>query len=159
MIASITLPTHSYILIRTSVYTPISTTIHTPRRPLSMKLRAHAPISHSVNPQLKHQPRTLTPHIQCKIQIIKLNPLCRRQPRKQTLRHSIQIRSKCANINQAFLERIRRYVCVTGDEVVFDDQGLTGSEVACVVKGYWVGFGDLCALCWWVLLVSGRIRV
>jgi hypothetical protein len=112
-----------------------------------MELRTNPSIPHAIHLQFKHQPRTLTPHIQREIQIIKLDALCRRQPRKQTLGHRIQIRRKCANVDETFLEGVGRHVGVASDEIVFYNEGLTGSEVARVVEGYGSVFGDLRALC------------
>lgn len=108
--------------------------------PSSMKLGLHPPIPHSIHPQLKHQPRTLNPHIERKIQIIKLDPFRRRQPREQALGHGVQIRSRCAHVDETLAERVGRCVGVAGDEVVFYDEGLRGAEVARVVEGYGVGF-------------------
>jgi hypothetical protein len=101
-----------------------------------MKLRLHTPIPHAIHLEFKHQPRTRYPHIEREIQIIKLHTLGRRQSRKQALGHAIQIRSKRAHIDKALAERIGRALGVACNEVVFDDEGLAGAEVAGVVEGY-----------------------
>lgn len=105
-----------------------------------MELRTNSPIPHPINLKLKHQPRTLNLHIQRKVQVVKLHALGRRQAREQTLRYGVQICSECADVDQSFYVRIWGGVRVAGYEVVFDDQGLTGPEVARVVEGYGVGF-------------------
>lgn len=99
-----------------------------------MKLRTNPPILHAIHPKLKHQPRTLNPHIQRKIQIIKLHTLTRRQPRKQALRHRIQVRRKRAHRNQPLPIAIRRDLGIACDEVVFHDERLPRAEVARVVE-------------------------
>ena len=101
-----------------------------------MKLRTNTPIPHPINLQLEHQPRTLTSHIQRKIQVIKLHPLRRRQSREQALRHRVQVRGQCADIDKTLLKGVGRRVRVAGYEVVFYDEGLAGPEVARVVERY-----------------------
>jgi len=101
-----------------------------------MEFCTNPPIPHPIHLQLKHQPRTLNPHIQREIQIIKLHSLRCRQPREQTLRHRIKIRSKRANRYEPLAIGVRCGFEVAGDEVIFDDEGLAGPEVACVVEGY-----------------------
>lgn len=102
----------------------------------SVEFGLDTPIPHPIHPKLKHQPRTLNPHIQRKIQIVKLHALRRRQSRKQAHRHSIQIGRKRAHIDQSLAERVGCSFGVACDEVVFDNERLTGSEVARVVEGY-----------------------
>lgn len=101
-----------------------------------MKFRADGPIPNPINLELKDQPRTLNPHIQRKIQVIKLHALRRREPGKEAFRHGVQIRRQRAHIDEVLLVRLRGYVGVARDEVILDDEGLAGAEVACVVEGY-----------------------
>ena len=56
-----------------------------------MKLRLNPSISHSIHLQLKAQSRTLNSHLQCKVQVIKLNAPRGRQPREQTPGDSVEI--------------------------------------------------------------------
>lgn len=95
----------------------------------------HTPILDPINPQLKNQPRTLNLHMQLEIQIIKLHPLGSRQPREQTLRHGIDIRRQRADFDELGAEGLGRRVGLAGDELVFDDEGLGGPEIARVVEG------------------------
>jgi hypothetical protein len=113
-----------------------------------MKLRTNNPIPNPIDLELKHQPRTVNPHIEGKIQIVKLHALGRRQPCKQGFRHAVQVGGEGAHVDEALAVRVGRDVGVAGDEVVFDDEGLAGPEVARVVEGYGLRFGDLCALEW-----------
>lgn len=112
----------------------------------SMKLRMHPPIPDPIDAQLKHQARTLNPHIEREIQIIKLDALCRRQPREQTLGHSVQVGSKRAHVDKPLAKRIRCHFGVAGYQVVFDGERLARPEIPRVVEGYRGGFGDLRAL-------------
>jgi hypothetical protein len=102
----------------------------------SVKLRLHTPVLNSIHPQLKHQASTLYPHIQREIQIVKLHALRCRQPGEEALRHRIKIRRKRTDIHEALAEGVWCGFRVAGNEVVFDDEGLTGAEVPCVVEGY-----------------------
>jgi hypothetical protein len=99
-----------------------------------MKLRLHTPISNLINLEFKHKPRTRNPHIERKVQIIKLDPLRCRQPREQPLRHRVQIRRQRAHVDESLAEGIRCGFDVTCDQVVLDNEGLAGSEVARVVE-------------------------
>lgn len=87
-----------------------------------MELRLHNPISYTLHSKLKDQSRTLHTHIQRKVQIVKLNALARRQSRKQTPRHSAQIRLQRANLNEALVIRIRGLVVRARYEIVFDNE-------------------------------------
>jgi hypothetical protein len=102
----------------------------------SVKLRLHTPIFHSVHPQLKHQASTLYPHIQRKIQIVKLHTLRRCQAGKQAFRHSVEVRRQRTDVHEALTKGVRGGFGIAGNEVVFDNEGLAGAEVPRVVKGY-----------------------
>jgi hypothetical protein len=101
-----------------------------------MKLCTNGSIPYSINLQLKHQSRALDLHIQREIQVIELNPLRRRQSRKQALRHGIQIRSQRAHVDQPLAVRVWGDFGVARNKVVFNNEALTWPEVARVVKGY-----------------------
>lgn len=100
-----------------------------------MKLRNHTPIPHPIDLQHKPEPGTAHHHLKRKIQIIKLHPPRRRQPREQTLRHRPQIRRQRAHVDE--VARVGRggRVGLARDKVVGHDEGLTGPEVARVVEG------------------------
>jgi len=102
-----------------------------------MKFRLHTPIPHTIDAQLKHQSRTLYPHIEREIQIVKLDTLRCRQAREQALRHRVEVRGKCTHIDESLAEGVWCGFGVAGNEVVFDDEGLAGAEVACIVERYW----------------------
>jgi hypothetical protein len=72
--------------------------------------------------------------MQLKVQIIEFNPLRRRQARKQTLRHTVQIRRQRADVDQLFGKSIGGEIEIASDEFVFDDERLIGPEVARVVE-------------------------
>jgi hypothetical protein len=95
-----------------------------------------SPIPYPIHLQLKHQSRTLNPHIQGKVQIIEFDALGRCQPSKQALRNRVQVCSKRAHVNEALAEGVGRGVSVARNEVVFDDERLAGPKVACIVEGY-----------------------
>jgi len=123
-------------------YKPLTTFLphtlsHTPQEPYHLvKLCTHTPVSHTIDLELKHQSCTLTPHIQGKVQVVKLDTFCCRESSEQALRHSIEVCSQRADINKAFFERFGGRVCVAGNKIVFYDKGLPRAEVACVVEGY-----------------------
>ena len=102
-----------------------------------MKFRLHTPIPHTIDAQLKHQSRTLYPHIEREIQIVKLDTLRCRQAREQALRHRVEVRGKCTHIDESLAEGVWCGFGIAGNEVVFDDERLAGAEVARVVEGYW----------------------
>lgn len=133
----------------------MSTYYTTPLTIPLMKLCLNTPIPHPLDLEFKHQPCTLTPHVECKIQIIKLDTLCRFQAGKQAFRHGIQVGGECANVDEILGKRVRGNVSVAGNEVVFYDERLPGPEVACVVERYGTGFGYLGALN--LVSVSGLI--
>lgn len=120
-----------------------------------MKLCFNTPIPYPIDLEFKNQPCTLTPHVKGKIQIIKLNPLCRFQAGKQAFRHGIQVGGECANVDKILGKRVRGNISVAGNEVVFYNERLTGAEVACIVKRYGTGFGYLGAL--QLVSVSGLV--
>ena len=99
-----------------------------------MKFCTDTPILDPIHPKLKHQARTLNPHIERKIQIIKLDALRRRQPREERLGHGVEVRSERAHVDEAFSEGVRRNIHIAGNQIVFDDKRLTGPEIACVVE-------------------------
>lgn len=113
---------------------------------LSMKLCTNTAIPDPVNLELKYQSRTFTPHVKSKVQIIKLYTLGRRQPSEKAFGNGIQVCGQSANINESFGKRIRCDVGVASDKIVFYDERLARTEIACVVERYWAGFRDLCAL-------------
>lgn len=101
---------------------------------VSMELGLHAPIPHPVHPELKHQACALNPHVQRKVQIIKLDAFGRCQPRKQTPWHAVQIRRKCAHVDQTLAIRVGRCVHIAGDQVVLDNERLARPKIARVVE-------------------------
>lgn len=111
-----------------------------------LEIRLHAPILDPIHPELKHQVRALDLHMQFEIQIIELNPLCRREPREERLRHGIEIRRQCADVDEILAEGIGRGVFIAADEVVLDDERLTRPEVARVVERDGCFGGEGCAL-------------
>ncbi len=111
-----------------------------------MKVRRDLSISHAVNSQLEHEPSTVYDHVQREIQVVELDALGRRQLREQAFGNSVQVRSQRAYGYQALFKGIGRLVRIARDEVILDDEGLPGAEVARVVEGNGGAFGDLLAL-------------
>lgn len=101
---------------------------------LLMKLRFNPSVSHPVNLQLKAQSRTLDPHLQREVQIIKLNASRSRQSRKQTPGDSVKICRKSTHVFQVSGVCCGRLVGVACYQVICDNERLTGAEVTCVVE-------------------------
>jgi hypothetical protein len=99
-----------------------------------MKLGLYTPIPNTVDLEFKYQACASYPHIKCEIQVIKLHAFRRSQSRKEALGHTIQICRERAHVDESFAERVGRGFSVASDEVVFDDEGLSRPEVACVVE-------------------------
>ncbi len=99
-----------------------------------MKLGRNKPIPHPINLQFKHQRSRIDSHIEREIQILKLQPLRRGKSREQRLRHRIEIRGECTDGDQTLLKTRWGNVGVAGDQIVFDDQRLTWSEIPRVVE-------------------------
>lgn len=99
-----------------------------------MKLSLHNPISHTINLEFKNQSRAFNPHIEREIQVIKLDALRRRQAREQGFGNRVQVRGKCAHVDEALAERVRSRVGIASNEVVFDDERLAWPEIARVVE-------------------------
>lgn len=111
-----------------------------------MELCFNRAIFNPIDLEFKHQSCTLTPHVERKVEIIKLDTLRGRQAREQALRNSVQIGGQCAHIYEVFCKRIGRNVCGAGNQVVFYDERLAWAEIARVVERYRTGLGDLSAL-------------
>jgi len=99
-----------------------------------MELCLYTSIPDTVNLELEDQTCTLYPHVEREVQVIELNTLGCSQACKQALRHGIQIRRECAYVDESFSEGVRCNIHIAGNQIVFDDERLTGPEVACVVE-------------------------
>ena len=100
-----------------------------------MKLGNNTPIPHPINLQHEAQSRTPHHHLECEIEVVKLDPPRRRQPREQTLRHRPQVRRQRAHVNKVARVGPRRGCLVASYQIVGDDEGLPGPEVSRVVEG------------------------
>jgi len=104
------------------------------RNARSMEFCSHMPISDSINLQLKYQRCTIDCHIQCEIQVIKLDALRGCKPSKQGFWHRIEVGSQRAYVDKTLLVRVRSNISVTRNKVIFHHQTLIRSEVPGVVK-------------------------
>lgn len=99
-----------------------------------MEFCLHSSIPDPINFQFKDQACTFYPHVEREVQVVELDAFGRCQTCEQTLRHSVQIRRERAYIDKAFSEGVWRDVHIACNQIVFDDQRLTRSEVACVME-------------------------
>ncbi|KAI7180538.1 hypothetical protein KC360_g202 [Hortaea werneckii] len=98
----------------------------------------HGPVLDAIHPQLEHEIRTFNLHVQFKVQVVELDALGRREAREETLRHIVQVGSESTDRDEVLAESVWSIVEFAADEVVLNDKGLSGSEVARVVEGNWL---------------------
>lgn len=99
-----------------------------------MELCLYASISDAVDFELKDQTCTFYPHIEREVQVVKFDALGRCQACEQALWHGVQIRRERAYIDQSFSEGVWCNIHIASYQIVFHDQRLTRSKVACVVE-------------------------
>ncbi|KAI7150346.1 hypothetical protein KC344_g206 [Hortaea werneckii] len=107
-------------------------------RAVSIEVGLHGPVLDAIHPQLEHEIRTFNLHVQFKVQVVELDALGRREAREETLRHIVQVGSESTDRDEVLAESVWSIVEFAADEVVLNDKGLSGSEVARVVEGNWL---------------------
>lgn len=99
-----------------------------------MELSIHSPVPHTIYFQFEPEPCAVNNHLECEVEVVKLDPSRCCQPCEQATGHGIQVGRQRTYVYEVSSVSLGWLICFASNEVVRNDQRLARSEIARVVE-------------------------